>query len=106
MSAPAVVDFPPIAGASVDESTLPCAWKAALRFCPHCSGCGSVDGRACAPCEGTGDLFGALLRDAYERGRAEVLVKLGQIGECVRVAQEQARDGKLDGTALRRAAGQ
>lgn len=55
---------------------LPAAWKAAVAFCPYCSASGQRERPPedeCAFCEGSGDLFGTMLRKAYELGRDEAL---------------------------------
>ena len=60
---------------SVQLSRLPSAWKAAVQWCPYCSGTG------CRSCDHTGDLFGSLLQDAYERGRKDTLRAFDDVGK-------------------------
>lgn len=55
---------------------LPVAWRAATAHCPFCSGTGKRERPpedACAYCDATGDLLGAMLRKCYELGRDEAL---------------------------------
>ena len=84
---------------------LPTAWKAALQFCPFCSGTGSADERACGRCEGTGDLFGTMLRHARKQGMEEGLLKLGQVRNVVALAIDQLEEAPVDTAELKRSVG-
>lgn len=76
---------------------LPLAWQAALRYCPFCSGTGSVeDGRECLNCEGSGDLFGAYLRAAYKLGQEDALFLLRRVRDTAMRASELADERDPD----------
>jgi hypothetical protein len=53
------------------HTDLPTAWRAAIAFCPYCSGTGEAAEEPCSWCEASGDLFGTLLAEAHDLGREE-----------------------------------
>ncbi len=61
---------------------LPASWRLAVSLCPWCSGIGSIDGERCHPCEGTGNLLGSMLLDAYRRGRDHTLHAVRQVAQA------------------------
>jgi hypothetical protein len=96
-------------GACVPSETwgshLPSAWRAAVRCCPFCAGLGTDEGRDCIYCEGTGDLMGTLLRQAYTLGRADALHHLAKVREYVESAERLARENEIDVRELKRSMG-
>lgn len=80
---------------AVASTSLPLAWKAAIAHCPFCSGTGKFtdeDDASCAHCQGTGDLIGALLADAYRCGRADALVKMREVYQVALLAGRQVSE--------------
>lgn len=88
-----------LVSAAVD---LPVSWRAALRFCPHCSGGAEAD---CNYCDGTGDLFGTLLLDAYDRGRQHVIDGLTEVDKVRKLAVERLARERPTSTDLKRQMG-
>lgn len=85
---------------------MPAAWRLAVRSCPWCAGTpGRVNGRECFHCDGTGDLLGVMLLDAYNRGRDHVLSRLREVDEARRLAARRVREEEPSSEALRRAMG-
>src|SRR2546430_1742246 len=71
---PFVPDEPPSGGSSsVRTADLPAAWRAAIEFCPYCSGDG------CKVCRYTGDLMRTILEDAYEQGREAGVERMREV---------------------------
>lgn len=62
---------------------LPLAWRAAIAICPYCSGTG------CIHCDGSGDLFGTMLLEAYCQGRDHVLLRVREVEAARRLAVER-----------------
>lgn len=84
---------------------LPAKWRLALSTCPYCSGLGTEDGRDCLPCEGSGDLLGTMLLDAYTRGVGHVTARAREIHVVRRAAIRQALDEKPSREQLKAAMG-
>lgn len=57
--------------AAETHTDLPVAWRAAIAFCPYCSGTGEAADGPCGWCQTSGDLFGTLLIQAHDLGREE-----------------------------------
>lgn len=86
---------------------LPAAWRAAMALCPHCGGTGWLEprGRACLPCRASGDLLGAMLVDAYERGRDHMRARLREVEDVRRAAARRVLDEVPSQRQLRSAMG-
>lgn len=88
------------------QQRLPVAWRAALASCPYCSGSGSPDGtRVCMACDSTGDLFGAMLLDAWRQGRDAVLWELGGVARTASAALASATEKIIPTAELKRSVG-
>lgn len=81
--------------------SLPEAWRAAVRFCPFCSGLGVDAAAPCVRCGGTGDLMEHLLQEAYREGRGDALVIMRDTYRVARLAGEQVRDAPVPGLKVR-----
>jgi hypothetical protein len=84
---------------------LPAAWRVALRACPYCVAASDGERAACLPCEGTGDLLGVMLLDAYQRGRDHVLARLREVERSRRVAVTRLREEEPSIRVLKEAMG-
>jgi hypothetical protein len=66
---------------------LPAAWRLALSSCPWCAATPGVSGgRSCVHCDGSGDLLGVMLLDAYRRGRDHTLAALREVEQVRKAA--------------------
>lgn len=80
---------------------LPAAWRAAMMLCPHCRGRAVLENdEPCLHCEETGDLLGAMLKDAYLRGRDHVVSRMRELdearkGQVQRVLSEEPSQAQL-----------
>ncbi len=74
---------------------LPASWRAAVQFCPHCSGRGERDDAPCPACDGTGDLMRTLLERAYRRGRDDALLKMRETYRVSRLAGVQVAEAEV-----------
>lgn len=90
---------------------LPLSWRAAMAWCPHCSGTGWLEATAvldaspCLPCRTSGDLFGAMLVDAYERGRDHMRERLREVEDVRRAAAKRVLEEVPSQRQLRSAMG-
>jgi hypothetical protein len=91
---------------------LPIAWRAAIRFCPYCSGTGQRDKKpdeSCLQCQGTGNLLGMMLLDSWRAGAEHVIARVREMDsvrqEARRVAVERVREGEPTIEQLMRAQG-
>lgn len=82
-------------GQQQGRRSLPEAWRAAVRFCPFCSGMSVDKGAPCVRCGGTGDLMEWMLQEAYREGRKDALVMMRQTYLVARLAGEQVRDAPV-----------
>lgn len=78
---------------------LPSSWRLAVSLCPHCAGtgyetpaCGNPGN--CGPCDGSGNLLGALLLDAYRRGRDHTLSAVRQVAKARETALQSIKDAE------------
>lgn len=90
---------------------LPAAWRAAMALCPHCGGTGWLEATAvldaspCLPCCASGDLLGAMLVDAYARGRDHMRARLREVEDVRRAAARRVLDEVPSQRQLRSAMG-
>ncbi|HEY4451036.1 MAG TPA: hypothetical protein VGN13_05530 [Solirubrobacteraceae bacterium] len=92
-------------------SGLPRSWLLAVRVCPWCADRpGQVVGeggvlRDCYHCDGTGDLLGQMLLDAYRRGRNHVLERMREVEDARAFAQKRVLEEEPDVRSLKRSLG-
>lgn len=77
---------------------LPTSWRAALAVCPFCRG---VEDH-CTRCEGTGDLLGSMLVDAFRRGQENVMFHMVQVQKVREMANGRVREDAADPELQRR----
>lgn len=78
-------------GQATARRDLPEAWRAAVRFCPFCSGLKVDGGSPCVRCGGLGDYMEFLLQEAYRAGRDDALVAMRETYAVARLAGEQVK---------------
>lgn len=88
----------------VGRRSLPESWRAAIAICPFCRGVQEDDMR-CAHCNGSGDLMGVLLLDAYARGRQHVIDGLQEVEAVRRLAVEKLQREQPTADELKRSMG-
>jgi hypothetical protein len=89
-----------------EERSLPDAWYAAIRWCPYCGATGKETAeQECLHCDGSGDLFGAMLAEAYRLGREEALLYLRNLAHFSAAAREHAENAQTSVERLKFAVG-